>query len=66
MKLKANDTLFISSVGSENILPGAEFEVSDAEGKRLIDRGLATRVKAAPAVKNKMALKVANKSGKGK
>lgn len=53
MKLKAKDTLFISSVSSENILPGATFEVSDAEGKRLIERGLATKAAAAP--RNKMA-----------
>lgn len=60
MKLKANDTLFISSVKSENILPGEEFEVSDAEGKRLIDRGLA--VKAAKPPSNKMKQAPANKA----
>lgn len=65
MKLKAKDTLFISSVSSENILPGASFEVSDAEGKRLIERGLATKVATAP--RNKMAPGSANKrSGAGK
>lgn len=60
MKLKANDTLFISSVSSENILPGETFEVSDAEGRRLIDRGLATKMSAPP--KNKMAPAATNKA----
>lgn len=59
MKLKANDTLFISSVKSENILPGEQFEVSDAEGQRLIERWLATKMGAKP--KNKMAPSSANK-----
>lgn len=60
MKLKAKDTLFISSVSSENILPGQTFEVSDAEGKRLIDRGLATKM--SPGPRNKMAPSAANKA----
>jgi hypothetical protein len=70
MKLKAKDTLFISSVSSENILPGGTFEVSDAEGKRLIDRGLASAVKskasgkAAQPAKNKMQPTTLNKAGK--
>lgn len=55
MKLKAKDTLFISSVSSENILPGQEFEVSDLQGKSLIERGLATKVKAARKPANKKA-----------
>lgn len=62
MKLKANDTLFISSVSSENILPGGTFEVSDAEGERLIERGLASRVKAAAKPKNKMKPAASNKA----
>jgi hypothetical protein len=66
MKLKANDTLFISSVKSENILPGEEFEVSDAEGKRLIEAGLAAKAKAAPAHQNKMEKPAANKAAKAK
>lgn len=68
MKLKAKDTLFISSVSSENILPGATFEVSDAQGKGLVERGLATQVKgkgaakAAAAPKNKMQPTTLNKA----
>jgi hypothetical protein len=62
MKLKAKDTLFISSVSSENILPGAAFTVSDAEGKRLVARGLATEVKAAKKADNKMAKSPSNKA----
>jgi hypothetical protein len=60
MKLKAKDTLFISSVSSENIPPNGEFEVSDAEGERLIKEGLATAVKAASKAKNKMAKSPSN------
>lgn len=63
MKLKANDTLFISSVSSENIPPGGTFEVSDAEGQRLIAAGLATKAAAKP--KNKMANAPANKAAGG-
>lgn len=59
MKLMAIDTLHISSVGPDNILPGGEFEVSDYEGQALIDRGLA---KAAAAVENKMEAAPANKA----
>lgn len=64
MKLRATDTLHISSVKADNILPGEEFEVSDEQGKSLIDRGLATRVstaKAATSAKNKKAAEPANK-----
>lgn len=61
MKLKANDTLFISSVSSDNILAGQEFEVSDLQGKSLIERGLAVKVKAARAPANKKAPDTANK-----
>lgn len=61
MKLKANDTLFISSVKSDNILPGEEFEVGEDQGNDLVKRGLATKV--APAPKNKMAPSPANKGG---
>jgi len=74
MKLKAKDTLFISSVSSENILPGAFFEVSDAQGESLIERGLATQVKsskkgggkAAPPAKNKMQPTTLNKASAAK
>jgi hypothetical protein len=66
MKMKALDTLFISSVSSENIPPNGEFEVSDDQGKSLEERGLAKRVsetkaeKAAP--ENKMEAAPANKA----
>lgn len=71
MKLKAIDTLHISAVKSDNILPDEEFEVSDAEGRRLIEAGYARAVKAAAAPKNKKAPEANNKAaaapkGKGK
>lgn len=55
MKLKAIDTLHVSSVRPENLLAGEEFEVSEAVGQSLVDRGLAAEVKAkaAPAPQNK-------------
>lgn len=65
VKMKANDTLHISSAGSENILPGGEFEVTEEVAKSLEDRELAKRVggtkaeKAAP--ENKMEAEPANK-----
>lgn len=69
MKLKAKDTLHLSSVKAENIRPGEEFEVSDGEGKSLVDRGLATKVaspkpaaKKAAAPSNKKAAAPKNKS----
>lgn len=66
MKLKASDTLHISAVKADNILPGETFEVSDSEGKRLIAAGLATEVKAAAkkaaAPANKMKGSPANKA----
>ena len=65
MKLKAKDTLHVSSVGPENIPPNGQFEVSDEVGKALIERGLAVEVKAAPAPENKMAPAPSNKA-KGK
>jgi hypothetical protein len=68
MKLKANDTLLISSVKSDNILPGEQFEISDERGRDLVERGLATEVKTpakkkAATSRNKMAAAAANKSG---
>jgi hypothetical protein len=65
MKMKAKDTLFISAVSSENILPGQEFEVSDAEAKRLEEAGLAEPAggtKKAAAPENKKAAEPANKA----
>lgn len=60
MKLKAKDTIHVSSVQAEPIRAGAAFEVGDAEGQQLVDRGLAAKIAAAP--KNKMAKAPANKS----
>ena len=51
MKLKANDTLHVSSVKADNIMQGEQFEVADNVGKELIDRGLATEIKPASAAK---------------
>lgn len=68
MKLKANDTLHVSSVKADNIAPGEEFEVSDDSGRQLIEKGLATEVKAKvekkaePPVENKMEPAPANKA----
>lgn len=65
VEMKAVDTLFISAVSPENILPGQKFKVSDDEAKRLEKAGLATRVgaaKAAAAPKNKKAAEPANKA----
>lgn len=78
MKLKANDTLHVSSVKADNLAPGEEFEVSDDMGRQLLDKGLVTEVKgkakaeqtaksepaakAEPAILNKMEAAPANKS----
>lgn len=51
MRLKAKDTMHVSSVKADNLVKGEEFDVSDAEGKQLIQRGLAEKVKAPPAAK---------------
>jgi hypothetical protein len=54
MKLKAKDTLHVSSVGPDQIQPDQEFEVNDDEGKDLVERGLAVEAKAEKAApKNK-------------
>ena len=56
MILKALDTLHISSVSSNNILAGQNFELDDHFGRQLIDRGLAVEVAASesePAVTRK-------------
>jgi hypothetical protein len=60
MQLKANDTLHVSSVKADNIAPGEVFEVADDTGRQLVEKGLATEVKAQkaekaePAHENKM------------
>jgi hypothetical protein len=70
MKLKAKDTLHVSAVKADNIVPGEEFEVSDDFGRQLVERGLATEIigkteeKAAAPVKNKMEDAPANKASK--
>jgi hypothetical protein len=69
MKLRATDTIHVSSVKSDNIIEGEQFEVSDSEGKILVERGLAVEVKSAAVPANKMAKAPANKrssAGKGK
>ncbi len=55
MKLKANDTLHVSSVKADNLLPGEEFEVSDDIGRQLVDMGRATEVKGKAAAKSEPA-----------
>lgn len=76
MYLKALDTIRISSAGRGTLRADDEFEVSDHEGKLLVDRGLAVEVKskakpdseaaekAAPAPQNKAAPLPANKAKK--
>lgn len=81
MKLKAKDTLHVSSVKADNIAPGEVFEVSDDMGRQLVERGLATEEsgkasrksddtvredKAEPAPLNKIEQAPANKSDKRK
>jgi hypothetical protein len=44
MKLKAKDTLHVSSVKADNLVPGEEFEVPDDVGHQFVERGLAIRV----------------------
>jgi hypothetical protein len=65
--MKANDTLHVSSVKADNILPGEEFEVSADVADDIEARGLAKRVggkKAEPAPDNKMAAAPDNKADK--
>ena len=42
-RMKALDTLHVSSVGPDNILAGEEFDVNDEAAKQLEARGLAKR-----------------------
>lgn len=65
MKLKAKDTLHVSSVKADNIAPGETFEVSDDMGRQLVERSLAAEVKAAKAdaaPSNKMESAPSNKA----
>lgn len=67
MKFKAKDTLHVSAVKADNILPGEEFEVSDDFGRQLVERGLATEAKGEKSVspvENKMEDAPANKASK--
>jgi hypothetical protein len=63
VKMKALDTLFVSSFSSENIPPDGEFDVSADEAERMEKEGLAKRVKAEKsAPENKMEAAPANKA----
>lgn len=75
MRVKANDQLHVSSVQAAAFKKGEEFDVSDAEGEELLDKGLVTKVaaprapaarkpaaKKAPAAKNKMRPAAKNKA----
>jgi hypothetical protein len=65
MKLKATDTLHISSIQDRPLQKDEQFEMSDeSAAKSLIARGLATEVKAKAeaSVKNKAEPKLTNKA----
>jgi hypothetical protein len=67
VRMKAVDTLHVSGVGPDNILPGAEFTVPSAVADDLEKRGLADRLgeaKAEPAPENKMEAEPENKAVK--
>ena len=49
MLMKALDTLHVSAVGPDNIHAGATFEIAEADGEILRERGLAEPVKEAAA-----------------
>lgn len=53
MKLKAKDTLNISAVKPENILPGEEFDLDGDQAEKLLARKLVERVKEKPAAADK-------------
>lgn len=57
MKLKALDTVKITSVSRDKLVAGNEFEVSDDIGAGLIARGLAAEIAAKVPVENKEAPK---------
>jgi hypothetical protein len=70
VKMKAVDTLHVSSVSQHSMVAGTEFEVPTHIADDLEARGLADRVadepekKAAPAPANKMDRAPANKAAK--
>lgn len=67
VRMKAVDTLHVSSVRPENILANEEFEVSAHIADDLEKRGLATRVKAKAPPENKAEPAPTNKTAsKGK
>jgi hypothetical protein len=53
VRLKAKDTLNISAVKPENILPGEEFDLADDAAEKLLARKLVDRVKEKPAAPEK-------------
>lgn len=61
MKLIAKDTLRMAAATPRRVVKGDAFEINDAEGEALVERGLAEKQadapanKAAPAPKNKAA-----------
>lgn len=65
VKMRANDTLFISAWSPDNIPPDGEFEVSEARAAELEAAGLARRAggrKAEAAPANKQANAPTNKA----
>ena len=48
MLMKALDTLHVSAVGPDNILAGQTFEIADADGEILRQRGLAELIDEQP------------------
>jgi hypothetical protein len=53
VRLKAKDTLNISAVKPENILPGEEFDMDGDAAQKLLDRKLVDRVKEKPVAPEK-------------
>jgi hypothetical protein len=62
VKMKAIDTLHVSSVGAHSLLPGEEFEVSKTEADELEKRGLATLAGDTAVPEEKMQPAPANKA----
>ncbi len=60
MKLIAKDTLRMAAATPRRVVKGEAFEINDAEGEALVERGLAEKAAAAP--KNKAAPAPANKA----
>jgi hypothetical protein len=62
VKLRARDQIHISALGPNPIAPGSEFELSDAQARGLIKRGLADEVVAEPAPDDAPAAEPAEKA----